>query len=314
MVVNSKLSKDAVDLLQQAAAAVLSGVVFQRSKANGQMLTYLLTEICAGRAERINEYSIAIDLLGRDGDFDPSADPIVRVRMRRLREALGRHYANEAPSNGPKIVLPKGRYLLHAYVPDMEASQTVAFGLSSQSNDFLRLRTVQWLSVLFLSLAGAAMVWDIWQLVKSLGSTSETTQPQPLSDYPLIDIFAFQNVTGLLENDRYERDFQLQLAADIQNFERLQVRVVSLDTPKHTPAEAPHFKRVGSLLHLDEKIDIFASLIDVESGVQILAKRFSTDVEQDNISTALSTVSEIVSGPIEGQIGAVSHFFRTKWR
>jgi TolB-like protein len=92
------------------------------------------------------------------------------------------------------------------------------------------------------------------------------------------------------------------------------VRVVSLDTPKHTPAEAPHFKRVGSLLHLDEKIDIFASLIDVESGVQILAKRFSTDVEQDNISTALSTVSEIVSGPIEGQIGAVSHFFRTKWR
>ena len=49
---------------------------------------------CAGRSDRIKGYTIAVEALGRADDFDPQADPIVRVEATRLRRALSRYYAN----------------------------------------------------------------------------------------------------------------------------------------------------------------------------------------------------------------------------
>jgi tetratricopeptide (TPR) repeat protein len=309
---NAKSPNENAESLKRAAEAVLSGAVFQRSKANTEMLIFLVEETLAGRANQVGEYSIAIDLMGRGGDFDPSTDPIVRVRMRRLREALSRHYALSGDATVTKIVLPKGRYKVGVQVPDMvpedvdHAQGHARMGLGQTwMSQVLRL-----LAAAFLGLALVALIWDIWRYQHSPNAPNGPFYSEAMSEYPLIDILAFQNETGRPENDRFERDFQLKLAADIQNFGRLRVRVASLDDPGRPDEVSPRFQMSGLLLNLDDKADIFTTLIDRDTGSQILSARFSLDVPQGDISATLSTLSEMVTGQIVGQSGAVSRFLQ----
>lgn len=312
---NSKPSNDTTGLLRQAAKDVLEGAVFQRSKANSEMLLYLLEETYAGHAETVSEYSIAIDLLGRGGDFDPAADPIVRVRMRRLREALSRHYALSDTTNQPKLVLPKGRYLLQVSVPEPDPEPNQIPETAPIETKESMFDAMQWAAALFLSLSVLTIVWSIWWPSHSPIYQNDPPLDHLLSDYPLIDIPEFQNVTGVSDFDRYERDFQLHLAADIQNFDRLRVHVLSLDRVNqvHQPHEAlPSFRISGSILELDDVAEVFVSLVEKETGEQVFAKRFSVDVEEGDVMAALATMSDIVSGHIVGQNGAISNFFRDK--
>ena len=52
-----------------------------------------------------------MSVLDRGDSFDPKADPIVRVQMRRLREHLARYYEAEGRNDLLIIDIPKGRYL-----------------------------------------------------------------------------------------------------------------------------------------------------------------------------------------------------------
>lgn len=299
------------EALKRAAQDVLGGSVFQRSKANTEMLIFLVEETLAGRAEQVGEYSIALDLMGRGGDFDPSTDPIVRVRMRRLREALNRHYALSGDAAKAKIVLPKGRYKVGVELPvrvcendDHTQETSLEVGPTWMS------QVVRLLAAAFLGLALVGLIWDIGWHVHSPNLQHGTSYSEGMLEYPLIEILAFQNETGQSENDRFERDFQLQLAADIQNFGRLRVRVASSDDLSSADETALSFQISGLLLNLDDKADVFTTLIDRSTGIQILSARFSFDVPEGDVSAALSILSEIVSGQIVGQSGAVSQYLQ----
>ncbi len=75
------------------------------------MLTYLVTEHIAGRSNRIKGYSIATDVFGRDEDFDPDQNSLVRIHAGRLRRQLRLYYL-DAGKNDPLIIeIPKGRYI-----------------------------------------------------------------------------------------------------------------------------------------------------------------------------------------------------------
>ncbi|WP_090061360.1 tetratricopeptide repeat protein [Celeribacter neptunius] len=111
--------------MQQEVEALLESPAFQRSKANRSLLKYLADEDLAGRGDAISEYSIAQDLLGRTESFDPSVDPIVRVRMRRLREAIASFYSAH-PERSSQIALPRGSYMLSLTGPGGATGQAVA--------------------------------------------------------------------------------------------------------------------------------------------------------------------------------------------
>lgn len=60
---------------------------------------------------RLKAYTIATGALGRDKDFDPQIDPIVRVEAVRLRGALKHYYTNDGRNNPLIIALPRGSYV-----------------------------------------------------------------------------------------------------------------------------------------------------------------------------------------------------------
>jgi len=74
-------------------------------------LRYVVEATLRGQADRIKGYTIATEALGRTVDFDPQADPIVRVEATRLRRALTRYHASATGADGVQIDLPLGSYV-----------------------------------------------------------------------------------------------------------------------------------------------------------------------------------------------------------
>ena len=76
-----------------------------------RFLTFVVKATLAGEGARIKAYTIAVKALGRGSDFDPQADPIVRVEAGRLRTALARYYADAGRDDPVTIELPRGSYV-----------------------------------------------------------------------------------------------------------------------------------------------------------------------------------------------------------
>ena len=62
---------------------------FKRSSRCSGFLRYVVGETLAGRTERIKAYAIAVSVLGRDANFDPQTDPVVRIEARSASASAG---------------------------------------------------------------------------------------------------------------------------------------------------------------------------------------------------------------------------------
>jgi hypothetical protein len=89
---------------------LLTSGVLGRSGNLTRVLTYICEEQFQGRADRIKEYTIATEALGRRPDFDPQSDTIVRVTVHSLRKRLLEVYQNEGAGRPLRLVIPPGHY------------------------------------------------------------------------------------------------------------------------------------------------------------------------------------------------------------
>ena len=89
---------------------ILASSQFEASDRNRRFLGYVIEETLAGRAGRIKAYNIATEVFGRDVNFDPQLDPVVRMEARRLRRSLDRFYLTEGKGSPIRIAMPKGGY------------------------------------------------------------------------------------------------------------------------------------------------------------------------------------------------------------
>ena len=71
---------------------MLASKDFDTSSRNRRFLTFAVEETLAGRTDRIKAYNIALSVFNRSSDFDPLADPIVRIEASRLRRSIERYY------------------------------------------------------------------------------------------------------------------------------------------------------------------------------------------------------------------------------
>ncbi len=84
---------------------------FRSSKRCREFLQYIVQITLNGKQDTLKERSIAMDLLGRDTSYDPSADSTVRVRANDIRKRLGNYYSSIPEESALRIVLPTGTYV-----------------------------------------------------------------------------------------------------------------------------------------------------------------------------------------------------------
>lgn len=107
------MSQDAPPSGEDAKAAVAriadSGVLGRHSKLP-RLLCYLVDQELSGKGDQLKGYAIAMDVLERSKDFDPATDSIVRVEVRRLRQALALYYATTGAADPLQLSIPIGSY------------------------------------------------------------------------------------------------------------------------------------------------------------------------------------------------------------
>ena len=78
-------------------------------------LRYIVERAIAGESDQLKEYVIGVAVFGRDEQYDPRLDSIVRVEARRLRTKLDEYYAGDGRHDPIVIGMRRG-----SYVPDFE--------------------------------------------------------------------------------------------------------------------------------------------------------------------------------------------------
>ena len=89
---------------------VLNSTTLSRSDQLRSFLRYVCERTLAGNGKEINEYSVAVEALGKPPDFSPGADSSVRRCAYELRQKLHKYYLEERPDAAIRIELPKGSY------------------------------------------------------------------------------------------------------------------------------------------------------------------------------------------------------------
>src|SRR5205807_2900 len=105
------LNQPDADAVHAQVERMTASAVFRNSPQLASFLVFIVEAALRGKAERLKGYTIGVEVLRRDINFDPQIDPIVRVEATRLRRAIERYYAGPGASDDIVIDLPRGGYV-----------------------------------------------------------------------------------------------------------------------------------------------------------------------------------------------------------
>jgi adenylate cyclase len=103
--------KDIAEDARRELQRVLASGILASSPRQARLFQHIVERSLLGEKDSLKEYSIGLDVFGRDASFDPKVDSIVRSTARQLRLKLAEYYESEGQANPVRIRLPKGSYL-----------------------------------------------------------------------------------------------------------------------------------------------------------------------------------------------------------
>jgi TolB-like protein/Flp pilus assembly protein TadD len=98
------------DATRDELTRVLASAAFVRNERQSRFLRFLVERHLEGRDAELKETVVAMEVFGRQPDYDPKVDAIVRTEAIRLRARLSEYYAAAGRDDQVVIELPKGRY------------------------------------------------------------------------------------------------------------------------------------------------------------------------------------------------------------
>lgn len=139
---------------------VLASKYFTRAPKLARLLQYLCQKYFAGESQQIKEYSIAVEVFGRNANFDQDSDSIVRVEANRLRRQLAEYYAEEGSTHALHLRIPVGQYVPEFAAPPESPPSVAEAG--GRQRGLVAGRRLLWLAgalTLLLAGVGATLYW-----------------------------------------------------------------------------------------------------------------------------------------------------------
>jgi hypothetical protein len=105
---------ETINLQREAKLEQLERILQSRTLHGSEnlksFLRYVTLKSIEESKDQLKEYTIATEVFGRNNNFSPRSDSVVRVQASRLRHKLQEYYATEGKSDRILIELPKGHY------------------------------------------------------------------------------------------------------------------------------------------------------------------------------------------------------------
>jgi PAS domain S-box-containing protein len=97
--------------IRAALERMVASESFRTCPRLAAFLRFVIEATLRGESAHLKGYTIAVEALGRSGDFDPQQDPIVRVEAGRLRRVIQHYYAGPGAKDLLVIDVPRGHYI-----------------------------------------------------------------------------------------------------------------------------------------------------------------------------------------------------------
>jgi adenylate cyclase len=258
---------------------ILASDGFTRNDRLSAFLRFVVEQELSGRGDQLKESVIGVEVFGREPDYDPRQDSVVRTEAAKLRARLAKYYEKSA---GPLIIeLPKG-----AYNPVFRESLSgQAAKQSGPRHRPLRPRTL-WLAAIIGSLvfAFSALAW--WTLHENA--------PIPIAVLPLI------NLSQDPANDYFTDGLTGEIIRNLSIIDGLAVRSTSSFAFKGKPGNVRDAGKQldvdyiveGSVLRAGQQLRINTQLIRVQDDFPLWSGKYEredTDIFaiQDEISRGI---------------------------
>jgi len=212
---------DAQELHALTERIIDSGVL-GRSKTYGAILRYLVE--CSLKGETPKEAAIAVDVLGRDGEFDVSKDSIVRVHIYHLRNKLNIYFTRQGKQEKYRIEIPKGQYIINSRLNDGQPDGAV----SLTGKKLERSSWTPWLAGLaFILLLVNFLPRDEMVVTTETAAANPLLELQPWQsllddDLPILlvigDYFIFGETDATGNVVRMVREFDINSTTDLDEF------------------------------------------------------------------------------------------------
>lgn len=132
---NPNTDRPTPDEVRVVLDRIVNSSVFRSSPQISAFLIFVVEAALDGRADRIKGYTIGVEVLKRNKNFDPQTDPIVRVEATRLRRAIERYYSGPGAGDSVRIKLVRGNYIPVFYYQRAEQREP-AHGVSPAAEIF----------------------------------------------------------------------------------------------------------------------------------------------------------------------------------
>jgi tetratricopeptide (TPR) repeat protein len=297
---------------------IIESSAFETSQRNRRFLRYVVEETLAGRAGRIKAYSVATVVFGRDEDFDPQTDPIIRIEASRLRRALEHYYLSAGRDDPLRVIVPKGSYVptferaesQARTAPETHSERAESTITADQPADGVRGRTalsrpLLAAAVLLLLLLAAATGFIARGALDATNRDSATPGSSQQYRGPSILVAPFEAVAEQsggrsLLGERITQD----VAAGLTHFADLSVYIGPSTPSAEKGAASPRGDYIlrGRAGMVEDQLRVTVLLEDARVGRQLWSTTF---VAAGPIDTAESEITARIVRAIAGQRGAI---------
>jgi len=99
------------DAIREQLDRILESPGFRNSKRYPALLRHVVERTIEGKSADLRERALAVDVLGRPQDYDPAADPVVRITAAEVRKRIAQYYHEPGHEAEIRIELPLGSYV-----------------------------------------------------------------------------------------------------------------------------------------------------------------------------------------------------------
>ena len=144
---------------------ILASQVFATSPRCREFLRFVVRETLTGHGDTIKERTIAMEVFGKDSNFEPGEDSVVRVKAREVRKKLAEYYEQNGEVD-VRIQLPVGGYVPAFERKGQDAAGVVPLPVMPEAPEASRpsRRTVLWASI---TACAAAAAWPLVRYVEA---------------------------------------------------------------------------------------------------------------------------------------------------
>lgn len=255
---------------------ILNSPNFTASARLKEFFRFIVEQTLAGNAGQLKAYTIATTVFGRNRDFDPLHDPVVRVETAKLRNRLMEYYFSASEPGNIRIEVPKG-----GYIPIFSR---IGDELAHESPPPIAEHSVQ---AHPKSKNTAQITVAILPFINLSGNPGQTMFIEGLADEVILGLTRFEDLSVVNSYTTRRLDPNEESLYSIA--QRLTVR----------------FMLHGSVQFHDDVICLRAELADAATGTNIWAERFDAKIDDRSFFAIQEAIAQRLVSRIGDSFGSI---------